>query len=180
MPVIAGTGAASARQAVDLTTAAGDHGADAVLVLSPPGTADPRPYYEAVAEAAAVPVLGYHFPAVSPPGIPVAALADLPVAGCKDSTGDAGRLLETVTTWSGAVYVGSSALLSFAGPLGCAGAILALANAEPERCVAAFTGDPEAQRGIATAHAAAARSFPAGIKALTAVRFGTPTTTRMG
>src|SRR5262245_59666570 len=44
VPVIAGTGAPTAHQAAAFTTAAADHGADTVLVLSPPGADDPRPY----------------------------------------------------------------------------------------------------------------------------------------
>jgi len=181
VPVVAGTGAPSARQAVALTEAARDHGADAVLVLSPPGVADARPYYERVVAAAGnVPVLAYHWPALSPPGIPVDLLGSLPVAGCKDSSGDADRLLETVSTWDGPLYVGSSAYLALAGPLGCAGAILALANAAPEAAAAAFGGDATAQRELADHHRAAMAAFPRGIKELTARRFGTATTTRMG
>jgi 4-hydroxy-tetrahydrodipicolinate synthase len=181
VPVIAGTGAPSARQAVALTAAACDHGADAVLVLSPPGAADPRPYYDAVAKAAgATPVLAYHWPALSPPGIPLDVLGDLPVAGCKDSSGDAGRLLATLSGYGQPLYVGSSALLALAGPLGCAGAILALANADPEGCVAAFSGNAAAQLALAEAHDRATSEFPKGIKALTAGRFGTSTISRMG
>jgi 4-hydroxy-tetrahydrodipicolinate synthase len=52
VPVIAGTGGASARQAAALTRAARAAGADAVLALCPPRNNDPRPYYDAVAEAA--------------------------------------------------------------------------------------------------------------------------------
>lgn len=179
--LLSGTGAPSARQAVAFTAAACDHGADAVLVLSPPGTADPRPYYDEVAKAAgATPVLAYHFPAFSPPGIPVELLGDLAVAGCKDSSGDAGRLLETRATYGGPLYVGSAALLSFAGPLGCAGAILALANADPERCAAAFAGDATAQLALAEGHRQSSVRFPSGIKAMTAARFGTSMVTRMG
>jgi 4-hydroxy-tetrahydrodipicolinate synthase len=181
VPVLAGTGAPSARQAVALTNDAVDHGADALLVLSPPGTDDPRCYYDAVAKAAgATPVLAYHFPVVSPPGIPVPVLADLPVAGCKDSSGDPERLLAELTEWGGPLYTGSSALLSFAGPLGCTGAILALANAEPELCARAFTGDADAQLELAPAHDAAHVRFPAGLKELVARRFGTSTATRNG
>lgn len=180
VPVIAGTGAPSARQAVELTAAAADHGADGVLALSPPGVSDPRPYYVQVAKAAGdVPVLAYHFPAVSPPGFPVAMLVDLPVAGFKDSSGDPTRLLEAVAWWGGPVYVGSSALLYMAGAVGAAGAILTLANADPERCVAAFGGDAEAQLELAPGHFKAMRNFPAGIKALTADRFETSTVTRL-
>ena len=179
--VIAGTGAPSARQAVAYTTAAADRGADAVLALSPPGVSDPRPYYDEVAKSAGpTPVLAYHWPAVSPPGIPVAMLADLPVAGCKDSSGEPDRLLETLVSWPGPLYVGSSAILALAGPLGCAGAILALANAEPERCAAAWSGDAGAQHALARPHLAARSPFPGAIKALTAQRFGTSTHTRMG
>ncbi|MBA2282777.1 MAG: hypothetical protein H0W25_16335, partial [Acidimicrobiia bacterium] len=138
--------------------------------------------YEAVAAAAgATPLLAYHYPAVSPPGIAVAALADLPVVGCKDSTGDPDRLLHTLAVWDGNVYVGSHALISMAAAVGLPGCILALANAEPERCVRAFVGDGSAQRELAGA-ATALRTggFPHGIKALTAARWGTATTTRLG
>lgn len=115
VPVIAGTGAAWGGHAAIRTRRAFDAGADAVLALSPRRVADPRPYYRAVAEAAeARPVLAYHLPAMSPPGIPVEALPDLPVVGCKDSSGDPERLLQTLRDWDKAVYVGSSAVLSFA------------------------------------------------------------------
>jgi len=181
VPVLAGTGAPSTRQAVALTRAARDGGADGVLVLSPPGSVDVRPYYEAVARAAdGLPVLAYHFPAVSPPGIPLRTLAELPVDGLKDSSADPDRLLETIDVWDGPLYVGSSALLALAGPLGCAGAIVALANAEPERCAGAFTGDARAQRDLAGAHRRSLANFPQGIKRVTATRFGTAATTRLG
>lgn len=181
VPVLAGTGAPSARQAVALTRAAADSGADAVLTLSPPGTADPTRYYETVVAAAGdLPVLAYHFPRSSAPGVPVGVLPRLPVAGIKDSSGDADRLLETLETWDRPVYTGSAAILSLAGPIGCAGAILALANAEPELCVAAFEGDAGAQRKLAPAHLGTRGPFPGAIKDLTARRFHTSTTSRMG
>lgn len=175
VPVLAGAGAPSARQAVGLTADALDHGADAVLVLSPPRTPDPRPYFDAVAGAAArggMPVLAYHFPAVSAPGIPVGMLGDLPVDGCKDSSGDPDRLLEELTTWDGLLYTGSSGILAFAGPLGCRGAILALANVQPELCVQAFAGDVEAQRALTPHHLRARGAGPAGVKQMVVERFG--------
>jgi 4-hydroxy-tetrahydrodipicolinate synthase len=181
VPVIAGTGGPWAGQAVRRTVSAKEAGADAALVLSPRRVADARPYYQEVVEAAGdLLVLAYHFPAASPPGIPVELLPELPVAGCKDSSGDADRLLQTLSTWDRPLYVGSSAILALAGPLGCPGAILALANAEPALCVAAFAGDADAQRALAPAHLAAAAGFPAGIKALTADRYGTSTVSRLG
>jgi 4-hydroxy-tetrahydrodipicolinate synthase len=181
VPVIAGTGAPSARQAEALTRDATEHGADAVLVLSPPGVTDPRSYYEAVAKAAAgTPVLAYHFPKVASPGIAVGALGDLPVAGVKDSSGEAERLLHELHEYEGPVYTGSSALLSFAGPLGCAGAILSLANVEPERCARAFAGDVVAQAGLVEVHLAAHEQFPRRLKEMVAARFGTSTVCRAG
>ncbi len=182
-PVLAGTGAPSARQAATLTRDAVEHGADAVLALSPPRSIDLLGYYDAVAKAAAgVPVLAYHFPAVSAPGIPVELLAELPIVGLKDSTGEPPRLLaelDALEPSGAALYTGSSSILSFAAPLGCTGAILSLANAEPERCRAAFDGDAGAQRALFGAHVAAHDRFPLGLKELVAQRFGTSTTCRV-
>lgn len=181
IPVLQGTGAPSAMQAVAFTRDARDHGADAVLALSPPGPHDPRRYYRAVAEAAGdLPVLAYHYPQVSPPGVPLEVLGDLPVKGMKDSTGDPDRLLGELEVFEGWLYVGAAPLLALAGPLGCTGAILALANAEPELCVSAFAGDPAAQRRLTPSHQATKRDFPHGMKELVAKRFGTPRTARLG
>lgn len=180
VPVIAGTGATWARQAVTFTLSARREGADAALVLSPLRSDDPLPYYQAVAEAAGdMPLLAYHFPAMSPPGIPIGVLPRLPVRGVKDSSGDPDRLLATVDTYAGDVYVGSSALLTQAGALGCVGAILALANLEPRLCAAAFAGDGDAQRQLAAAHRAATQDFPRGLKQALADRFGTSPVVRM-
>ena len=180
VPVRAAPGAPSARPAAALPRVAVARGADALLVLSPPGVPDPRAYYDAVAKAAAgTPVLAYHFPKVAPPGIAVRLLGDLPVAGIKDSSGDAERLLHELDQYDGSIYTGSSALLSFGGPLGCAGAILSLANAEPERCVSAFGGDIVAQGALLQPHLAAHESFPRGLKEMVAARFGTSTVCRV-
>lgn len=181
VPVIAGTGAPWWKPAAQLTASARDAGADAALVLSPPSAADPRRYYEAVAKAVPdLPLLAYHFPAVSPPGIRVDALRDLPVVGLKDSTGDGERLLAELDAWDRPVFPGSAALVTMAAAVGCPGVILAVANAEPELCVAALSGDGDAQRKLTAVHLAAKASFPHGIKALTAARFGTSTAARMG
>jgi 4-hydroxy-tetrahydrodipicolinate synthase len=181
VPVLAGAGAPSGRQAAMLASMAADAGADGLLVLSPPRCGDPRPYYRTVAAAAGdLPVLAYHYPAVSPPGLAVSVLSDLPVLGVKDSSADAERLLGEVTGYDGAVYVGSSVLLTMAGAVGAAGAILALANAEPELCIAAFAGDSAAQLRLLDPHRTAAAEFPAGIKRLVAGRWGYSTAARLG
>ena len=171
--LVVGTGRPDVGEAVAMSRAAVDAGADAVLVLSRPGDDDPRAYYGAVAAAvrAEAPLFAYHYPAVSPPGIPVEALADLPVDGLKDSSGDAERLVAELQVLRAgppgaarSLYVGSSAYLSLAGPLGATGAILGLANTHPELCVRAFEGDHDAQRELLPHHRAMAEDFPHGLK----------------
>jgi 4-hydroxy-tetrahydrodipicolinate synthase len=181
VPVVAGTGAPSARQAAVLTRAARDAGADAVLALCPPRTTDPRPYYDAVAEAAGdLPALAYHFPQTSPPGIALDHLPDLPVQGMKDSSGDPERLLAELEVFDGWLYVGAAPILLMAGSLGIAGAVLAVANVDPEHAIAAFAGDPSAQRALLAAHRRVRSSFPHGLKDAVADRFGTSRVARLG
>lgn len=179
--LIAGTGGDTIDEAVDRTRRARECGADGFLVLSPPASHDLPGYYAAVAMVAdSKPVLAYHFPAVSNPGIGVDQLGELPVVGLKDSSGDPERLLLTRFTWREPLYTGSSALLTMAGRSGCAGAILALANVMPELCVAAFAGDGDAQIELIQNHLAINQNFPSRIKELTAERFGTSAVTRLG
>ena len=127
-----------------------------------------------------MPVLAYHIPWVSAPGVPVAELAALPVVGVKDSSGSADRLLDEVAHYPGDTYVGSSALLSLAGPLGATGAILALANLEPERCTAALAGDAGVQLELAEQHLRVKEGGPAVIKKILAAERGTSTLARVG
>ena len=123
-------------------------------------------------------MLAYHIPWVSSPGVPVDALGALPIAGVKDSSGSADRLLDELAHYSGATYVGSSALLALAGPMGATGAILALANVEPERCARAFAGDAAAQRELADRHLAVRAGGLAVLKRILAVSHGTSAAVR--
>ena len=106
VPVLAGTGAATTEDAVGLTKAAVVAGADAVLAFPPPApgvglamedaaySAGLTGHYGAVGAAAGGrPVFAYHVPWISAPGVPVADLPWLPIAGIKDSSGSADRLL---------------------------------------------------------------------------------------
>jgi dihydrodipicolinate synthase/N-acetylneuraminate lyase len=182
VPVLAGTGAPSIRQAVALTGDAVGAGADAVLAWPPLRAAGGQPgYFRAVADAAGGrPVLAYHFPQKLPPGVPMDVLQNSAVAGVKDSSGDPDRLLDELAHYDGATYVGSSALLALAGPMGGAGALLALANIEPERCVAAFAGDAQAQRGLAERHLTAKREGPTALKRVLADTHGFSPVMRAG
>ena len=179
VPIIAGTGAPTAAEAAAFSVAAADHGADALLVLSPPHTDDPRPYYDEVAKASGgAPLIAYHFPTVSPPGLAVEVLNDLPAIAVKDSSGDADRLRQTLATFTGHVYPGSSRLLTLGGRLGVPGAIDVIANCRPEAAIAAFQGDEAAQDELGPLFDEILADFPAAVKRMTAERFGISTVTR--
>lgn len=179
VPVIAGTGAASARQAVVLSRRAETDGADGLLVLSPAGVADPRAYYERVASSVGLPVLAYHYPKMSAPGVPVDVLRQLPVAGIKDSTGDAERLMLEADELADGVYTGHASLIQLAAAIGCSGAILALANVDPEGCIRAWKGDGTVQRELISGHRSNALSGIAGLKRALCALHGTSPVTRV-
>lgn len=156
-------------------------GADAVLVAPPRLGGSLPDYYRRVAEAAGgAPVLAYHYPGVAGGEVPVSALTSLPLAGIKDSSGNAARLAEEIDLdWAGAVYTGASALTGYAAWLGATGAILAVANLEPEQALAAWAGDPSAQRALARAERTY-KARPGGLKAALAERYGTAPARRFG
>lgn len=180
IPVILGTGnLAAGVKVTDLTRRAAEHGASAALVLAP-HQGDVREFYgEVVGAAGKMPVLAYHFPAVSHShGVSIEELKALKVAGIKDSSGDCQRLLEEVVHYAGPVYIGSSAQAYLAGRYGCAGAILAAANLEPVLCAEAFGGCVQAQKDLLWAHQVVTQKGPKGIKEELARRFGTSTACR--
>lgn len=179
VPVILGTGDLAAGVSVpDLTKRATEHGAAAALVLSP-HRGDVREFYgEVVAAAGKMPVIAYHWPKMSPPGIAIEELKALKVAALKDSTGDTERMLETLSVFKKPIYAGNASVAAYAGMLGCTGAILAAANLEPERCIDAFAGDIAAQKDLLPAHKIVSVAGVKGIKEELARRFGTSTSCR--
>ena len=181
VPVVCGAGGEWWGQAAARTAAVVKAGADAVLVAPPRLGGALDTYYGRVAEAAAgTPVLAYHYPGVAGGEVPVEALAGLPVAGVKDSSGNPARLAQEIDLdWPGAVYTGAAALLGYASWLGATGAIVAAANVVPEQCVAAWSGDAAAQHEVARTERAY-RAAPGGVKGAMAARFGTPAGRRLG
>src|SRR5262245_33708141 len=109
VPVILGTGDLSAGESgPSLTPRAKEAGTDAAIVLSP-RHGDVREFYgEVVGAAGSMPVLAYHWPKVSPPGITMEDLKALRVAGVKDSTGDTERLLEMLACFHKPIYTGNA------------------------------------------------------------------------
>jgi 4-hydroxy-2-oxoglutarate aldolase len=149
--LIAGTGCESTRRTIALTQQAAGAGADAALVVTP-NYYDPMMtpacllhHYEAVADAAPIPVLLYHVPKFTHVTFPVETVARAAqhpnIVGIKDSSGDIARLADLVreTPPDFAVLAGSASFF-FAGlTLGAVGGVLALANVAPRRCVEIFT-----------------------------------------
>lgn len=103
MPVIAGCGAASTRETIQLCKDSGEAGADAVLVLPPSyykalvSNEALHAHFVAVADASPVPVLIYNFPGASS-GLDLSsddilALSQHPnIVGCKLTCGNTGKL----------------------------------------------------------------------------------------
>ena len=117
-------------------------------------------------------MLAYHNPFMSCAAIPVDLLGELPVTGQKDSSASPDRLLDELSHYAGDTYVGSAAVLALAGPMGAAGALLALANLAPEDCVRALGGDAMAQRGLAAQHLAVRQGGIPELKRLMAASSG--------
>ncbi len=154
-------------------------GADAVLVAPPRRCLDVPAFFTGLAgQVGAQRLYAYHFPGVAGAEVPLDGLDKLAVAGLKDSTGSPERLAAELAGWDRDTYVGNAMLASTGGAWGATGAILAVANAQPELAVAAFGGDAMAQRNLLAAHLAAKSRFPYGLKEIVAERFGTSTVAR--
>ena len=165
--LIAGTGVESTAETIARTKRAAELGYDAALVKTPyyyKPVYKPEVYfahYRRVADASPIPVLLYSVPqftgvALEPPE--VAKLAEHPnIIGIKESSGNVLRVAEIVAAASPhfQVLVGSAGGLYPSITVGARGAILALASALPEKCVALYDlirqGDQEKARELQTA-----------------------------
>jgi len=155
VPVIAGTGANSTREAIDLTRCAMEAGADACLLVTPyynkPTQEGLYRHFLAVAEAVPTPQILYNVPgrtAVDMLPETVARLADVSnIIGIKEATGDLARgrrILELcgdrLDLYSGDDATAMELILD-----GAKGDISVTANVAPramhEMCAAALRGD---------------------------------------
>lgn len=155
VPVIAGTGANSTREAIVLTEAAKDIGADACLLVTPyynkPSQEGMYQHFKAIAEAVAIPQILYNVPGRTACDISnetVERLAGISnIVGIKDATGDVARgraLIERVGDRL-AVYSGDDLTALDLILAGGKGDISVTANVAPrlmaEMCEAALAGD---------------------------------------
>lgn len=177
VPLILHVGGVPLARARELAIRAVASGADALIAL-PRDIDDQRGYYEEIVKiAGSVPVLAYHFPQVGA-SIGIDVLADLGVMGVKDSSGDASRLKIEVETLDIEVYTGATTLLNLAHEIGVPGAMLGIANIQPELSKLAFEGDAEAQRELEGIGAGIVHDFPGGLKRLAAQRWKLSAATR--
>jgi 4-hydroxy-tetrahydrodipicolinate synthase len=157
LPVIAGTGANSTTEAIELTRCGREAGADACLLVTPyynkPTQEGLYRHFRAVAEAVDVPQILYNVPgrtAVDMLPATIARLATVPnIVGVKEATGKVERVREILERTGGelAVYSGDDATAREAILAGARGDISVTANVAPramhEMCALALAGDRE-------------------------------------
>lgn len=162
VPVIAGTGANSTREAIELTAAAKKVGADACLVVTPyynkPTQEGLYQHFKAITDAVDVPIVLYNVPgrtACDMKPDTVALLCSIPsIVGLKEASGSIDRNRELATRFGKRLD-----LLSGDDDLGCEsilagfrGVISVTANVAPRKmhdmCAAALRGDSAAARAI--------------------------------
>ncbi|WP_301103416.1 4-hydroxy-tetrahydrodipicolinate synthase [Propionivibrio sp.] len=155
VPVIAGTGANSTAEAIEMTHFAKQAGADAALSVVPyynkPTQEGLYRHFRAIAEAVDIPVILYNVPGRTVADMScdtTLRLAQIPnVVGVKDATGNIDRGCELVARAPEgfAVYSGDDPSACALMLLGAQGNISVVANVAPrlmhEMCVAALKGD---------------------------------------
>ena len=162
IPVIAGTGANSTREAIELTVFSKNAGADACLSVAPyynkPTQEGLYQHFKAIAEAVDIPLILYNVPGRTVADISndtALRLAQVPgIIGIKDATGNIARgcdLLQRIPDGF-LVYSGDDATSLAMLLLGCHGVISVTANVAPklmhEMCASAFAGDLVSARSI--------------------------------
>lgn len=160
LPVIAGTGANSTREAVELTASAKKAGADACLLVAPyynkPGQEGLYLHFKAVAEAVDIPQIIYNVPGRTVADIAnetALRLAQVPnIVGIKDATGNLQRGTDLIlrAPKDFAIYSGDDATALALLLLGGHGVISVTANVAPklmhDMCAAALSGQIDAAR----------------------------------
>ncbi len=143
LKIICGTGSNDTRHACELSMAAQEAGADALLVVSPyynRATADGlTAHYSAIAQAVSIPVILYNVPGRTGVDIPVSVYARLSavenIAGVKEASPDLVKLLriraacaEDFSVWSG-----NDEQAAYAMALGARGVISVVSNIAPRK-----------------------------------------------
>jgi 4-hydroxy-tetrahydrodipicolinate synthase len=162
IPVIAGTGANSTAEAIELTGFARQAGADAALSVVPyynkPTQEGLYRHFRTIAEAVDIPVILYNVPGRTVADLSndtALRLAEIPnIVGIKDATGNMDRGIELIARAPAgfAVYSGDDASACALILMGASGDISVVANVAPrlmhEMCAAALAGDAIKARAL--------------------------------
>ena len=161
LPVIAGTGANSTSEAIDLTRDAMQAGADACLLVTPYYTKPTQEglyrHFKLIAETVPIPQVLYNVPGRTACDMlpeTVERLADIPnIVGLKEASGSVERISELVSRCGDRMDIlsGDDAIAAEAILNGAKGTISVTANVAPQAmhklCAAALAGDrAEAER----------------------------------
>lgn len=165
--VIAGAGAESSRDSIELAQRMGEAGADAVIVVTPHyyrpqmTAAALTQHYQRVADAAPVPVVLYNVPVYTGLDLPVESVLELAqhpnIIGIKESGGSVAKIAEMVngTPPDFQVLAGSAGFLLPAltvGAVGCVPALGCLAAASIDELIQAYdNGELERARELQAA-----------------------------
>jgi len=162
IPVIAGTGANSTDEAIELTAAARADGADACLLVTPyynkPTQEGLYRHHRKIAEAVSIPQILYNVPGrtgVDMLPATIGRLADIDnIVGVKEATGNLERGREVLDVCAGriAVYSGDDITAAELILMGAVGNISVTANVAPvlmaRLCELALAGDAPATRAL--------------------------------
>ena len=142
--LVAGTGMEGVKETVALTNAAADRGYKAAMVRTPfyyrnlmGNSAAQMLYFRAVADQTKIPLMIYNWPQVTGVDIPVDAVVALShhpnIFAIKESSGSLEKMLQMIKEVKSGfqVLTGSAPILAPSLNIGCAGAVLAFANAAP-------------------------------------------------
>jgi len=162
LPVIAGTGANSTAEAVELTAAAREMGADACLLVTPyynkPTQEGLYQHYKYIAEAVPIPQILYNVPGrtgVDMLPVTVGRLAGIKnIIGIKEATGDLQRGREVLEVCAGkmVVYSGDDETAAELILMGAKGNVSVTANVAPalmaKLCRLALAGEEDQTRAL--------------------------------
>ncbi len=149
IPVIAGAGSNSTREAIELATRAEAVGADALLVVAPyynkPSPAGQVLHFTTIARAVKIPIILYNIPGrsvidIMPETIKQIHDAAPNVIGVKDATNNLPRAMEQRLALGNDFILLSGEDASFAGflAMGGVGCISVIANVAPKLCAEMF------------------------------------------
>ena len=139
VPVVAGTGALSTRETVELSVHAEQAGAAAVMIVPPFYDAlswrELLAHYSAVADAIGIPIMYYNLPGASGVTLTAEQLRQLPITCLKDTGGDAVAATELIQTDGPTLLNGWDTLTFAALAAGVRAVVWGAASILPDECV---------------------------------------------